>query len=160
MQDFLNSRKEFISEIYKIFSKLDEELVRMKPDKGWSPKEIIGHLIDSASNNHQRFIRAQFTRELIFEGYDQDEWVKVHNYQNADWQLLLSLWRDYNLLLIHALEHIPKEMLSIERIKHNCDMIAFNTVHKDVSVTLEYFIEDYFKHLKHHINQFRKLMGF
>jgi hypothetical protein len=29
------------------------------PDK-WSKKEILGHLIDSAANNHQRFIRAQY----------------------------------------------------------------------------------------------------
>jgi len=47
----------------------------------WSPKEIIGHLIDSASNNHQRFVRAQFTDELIFAGYEQEGWVRVQDYQ-------------------------------------------------------------------------------
>ena len=43
----------------------------------WSPKQVIGHLIDSASNNHRRFVRANFVDDLIFPGYDQETWVAL-----------------------------------------------------------------------------------
>jgi hypothetical protein len=51
----------------------------------WSAKQVIGHLIDSASNNHGRFVRAQFKDDLVFEGYDQEQWVDAQNYNAASW---------------------------------------------------------------------------
>jgi hypothetical protein len=40
---------------------IDEQTFSHKPAPGkWSKKEIPGHLVDSANNNHQRFLRAQF----------------------------------------------------------------------------------------------------
>src|SRR5580765_1589333 len=65
----------------------------------WSAKEIVGHLIDSASNNHQRFVRAQFTDDLVCAGYDQDSWVASQRYQSAPWDDLLALWVHFNLHL-------------------------------------------------------------
>jgi hypothetical protein len=32
----------------------------------WSAKQVMGHLIDSAFNNHQRFVRAQLSSSLSF----------------------------------------------------------------------------------------------
>ena len=59
---------------------------------GWSRKQVIGHLIDSASNNHQRFVRASLEESLDFPGYDQNGNVRVQSFQDADWDLLISLW--------------------------------------------------------------------
>ena len=59
----------------------------------WSPQEIIGHLVDSASNNHGRFVRAQLHDDLIFPGYDQEAWVRMQDYVSSDWVALIALWR-------------------------------------------------------------------
>src|SRR5580693_6344926 len=62
----------------------EDSSARPVPGK-WSKKEILGHLIDSAANNHQRFIRLQMARELTLPGYDQAGWVKANGYQQTSW---------------------------------------------------------------------------
>jgi len=126
----------------------------MKPENnGWSPKEIIGHLIDSASNNHQRFVRAQFKSDLIFVGYDQDDWVKVQNYQSAAWQSLLQLWYEFNIHLSRMIANVPDETLLLKRTSHNLDEIAWIPIAKSEPATLAYFIDDYIGHMQHHLKQ-------
>lgn len=132
-------------------SELQSETPRT-PGK-WSPKEIIGHLIDSASNNHQRFIRAQFKDDLIFDGYRQDDWVKVQNYQQEEWKQLVMLWKSFNLHILHAVAQIPDSVLTKKHFLHNLDERAFKPIPKDTPATLEYFIIDYVEHLKHHLRQ-------
>jgi DinB superfamily len=119
----------------------------------WSPKEIIGHLIDSAANNHQRFVRAQFTSDLVFPGYAQNEWVAVQHYQQAAWPALVQLWLSYNLHLLRIVARIPEAKLTELRHEHNLDQIAWQTVARSEATTLEYFIRDYINHLKHHLRQ-------
>jgi hypothetical protein len=68
---------------------------RPSPDR-WSKKKILGHLIDSACNNHQRFVRAQLEGGLTFPGYEQEGWVRCQGYGTADWPLLVELWAAYN----------------------------------------------------------------
>src|SRR5260370_37560428 len=70
---------------------------------GWSRKQVIGHLIDSASNNHQRFVRAVLQESLDFPGYEQDGCVRVQARQEADWELLVSLWAAYNRYIAHVI---------------------------------------------------------
>ena len=55
----------------------DAEAAKAPAPGKWSPKQVLGHLIDSASNNHQRFVRAQFTDDLVFAGYQQEPWVEA-----------------------------------------------------------------------------------
>src|SRR5271169_2790413 len=78
---------------------------------GWSRKQVIAHLIDSASNNHQRFVRAALQASLEFPGYDQEGNVRVQAPQDADWTLLVSLWADYNRYLAHIVAHLPASKL-------------------------------------------------
>ncbi len=130
----------------------EESAARRAPGK-WSAKEILGHLIDSAANNHQRFVRAQFTDELVFPGYEQQEWVAAQHYQQASWPSLIELWLNYNLHLLHLISHIPEAKLTTERRVHNLDRIAWQTVSRNEPVTLEYFIRDYIGHLQHHLRQ-------
>jgi hypothetical protein len=119
----------------------------------WSPKQIIGHLIDSAANNHQRFVRAQFTSDLVCPGYQQDAWVDVQKYNNESWPDLINLWAAYNLHLAHVVSVMDHHELTRSRDQHNLDQIAFKAVDKNTPTTLEYFIRDYVDHLQHHLNQ-------
>ena len=119
----------------------------------WSAKETIGHLIDSAANNHQRFVRAQFTDDLVFPGYVQDQWVSSQNYRDESWSELIQLWSSYNLHLVHVASAIPEDVLTKPRSRHTLDQIAFNLVDKNDPVTLEYLIRDYLDHLRHHLDQ-------
>ncbi|PYS75272.1 MAG: DinB family protein, partial [Acidobacteria bacterium] len=77
----------------------EEEASAPRAEGKWSPKEIVGHLIDSASNNHQRFVRAQFTDHLVFPAYEQEAWVRAQGYKDEPWPLLVELWRSFNLHL-------------------------------------------------------------
>ena len=153
-QSFLdNFRGILLSAEKRLLSLSETQAATPRAPGKWSPKEIIGHLIDSASNNHQRFIRAQFKNDLIFDGYEQDEWVKVQRYQQEEWKQLIALWKSFNLHLLHAIAQIPDSILKKEHTHHNLDERAFKPVLKEKSATLEYFIIDYVDHLKHHLRQ-------
>lgn len=153
MKDYLSEQKNYVNEIFVNLSSITEESASAKEPMKWSKKEIIGHLIDSASNNHQRFVRAQFKDDLIFPGYDQDEWVEVQDYQKISWQSLISLWKEFNLLIIHVSERIPEHILRQLREAHNLDSIAWKEIPAERPATLEYFIRDYFGHLRHHLDR-------
>lgn len=127
-----------------------ESIIKPAPDK-WSPKEIIGHLIDSASNNHQRFVRAQFKEDMIFEGYAQDEWVLVQAYQKRSWEELVELWAQFNLQIAHIMDSCSEEIRYREISIHNLHQIAFRRVAEADSSSLQYFMIDYISHLEHHI---------
>ncbi len=119
----------------------------------WLRKEVLGHLIDSAVNNHVRFVNAQFTSELVFQTYDQNLWVGVQNYKEEMWQDLITLWSNYNKHLIHLIDAIPEEILTEPREVHNLNEICFEKPMPDEPVTLEYLISDYFEHMQHHLIQ-------
>jgi len=119
----------------------------------WSSKQVLGHLIDSAANNHQRFVRAQFTDHLAFPGYDGDQWVDAQKYNDESWPDLIALWRAYNLHLLRVVSIVPERLLTQQRDKHTLDQIAFKTVGQSEPTTLEYLIRDYLDHLKHHLDQ-------
>ncbi len=109
---------------------------------GWSRKQLLGHLIDSASNNHQRFVRALLADSLEFPRYDQDGNVQVQAVQEADWLLLVSLWASYNRYLAHVIARIPPGKLEMV-----CRIGPYEPV------TLRYLAEDYLVHLLHHLGQ-------
>jgi hypothetical protein len=127
------------------------------PDK-WSIQEIVGHLIDSASNNHQRFVRAQWTTDLVFSGYDQDAWVASQRYADAPWLDLVVLFHAFNLHLARTMAAISQHDRKRPRHPHNLDQLAFRAVPADQPVTLEYFMRDYVEHLKHHLRQIEALL--
>jgi hypothetical protein len=109
---------------------------------GWSRKQVLGHLIDSASNNHQRFVRAALQTALDFPGYDQDGCVRVQAVEEADWTLLVSLWAGYNRYLAHVIAHLP-----VSKLETLC------RIGSDEPVTLRFLAEDYLRHLLHHLGQ-------
>jgi DinB family protein len=125
---------------------------KSSPDD-WSPIQILGHLIDSAANNHQRFVRAQFTDDLVFPGYEQEQWVRSQKYADESWPEVIQLWSSYNLHIHHLASVIPETILTKRRATHNLDQIAFKLVDKSEATTLEYLIRDYVDHLRHHLDQ-------
>ena len=120
---------------------------------GWSPIEVMGHLIDSATNNHQRFVHAQFTDDLVFADYEQDQWVSTQKYRDESWPDVIDLWSSYNLHLLHVVSVIPEDVLTKTRAQHTLDEIAFKDLDKNEPATLEFLIRDYVDHLHHHLNQ-------
>ena len=119
----------------------------------WSPREIIGHLIDSASSNHQRFVRAQFQDDLVFTGYDQDAWVAAQQYNDVPFDALLDLWSSFNRHIAHVMDAVPESVRLREHVRHNLDRIAWRTLPADRPATLDYFMRDYVDHLRHHLGQ-------
>lgn len=154
MQDALADFRRTIDEAAARLGALSEhEASRTRADGKWSAKQIIGHLIDSAANNHQRFVLAQLRDDLAFPGYQQEEWVSVQHYDEAEWPVLVALWRSYNLHLLHVMAHTPAAKLQTPCTQHTLDRIAWQTVSQSEPVTLAYLMRDYIGHLKHHLRQ-------
>ena len=153
-EQFLKDFRDTIVSAKARLSEIPETQSRQKssPDD-WSPAEVLGHLIDSAANNHQRFVRAQFTDDLVFSGYEQNQWVSSQKYSDESWSNVIQLWSAYNLHLLHVASVIPEDVLTKARSPHTLDQIAFKLVDKNDPATLEYLIRDYVDHLRHHLNQ-------
>ena len=124
-----------------------------RADGGWSPREIIGHLVDSASNNHQRFVRGQFQDTLVFPGYAQEDWVRAGQYQDAPWDDLVELWRTFNLQIARVMAATPDDVRCRESLTHNFDRIGFNAIPQGRPATLDHLMRDYVDHLEHHLQQ-------
>lgn len=120
----------------------DEEAgVKQAPGK-WSRKEILGHLIDSATNNYARFVRGQQAEYVELPAYNQDFWVAARRYQQEDWKTLVQLWKGLNRHIAAIFPLIPEEALG-----HIC------VIGPGAPVTLQYIAEDYLRHLQHHLDQ-------
>jgi hypothetical protein len=150
LADFRDTVDESAARLLSLSS--TEAAARPAPGK-WSPKEIIGHLIDSASNNHGRFVRAQLQDDLIFGGYEQADWVRVQGYQERPWADLVLLWQAFNHHIAHVMEATDPQALTRPRARHNLDALAWQPVSAGQPATLEYFMRDYVDHLKHHLRQ-------
>lgn len=153
-EQFLRNFRDTIVSATARLEEIPEEQSRSSSSADdWAPIEILGHLIDSAANNHQRFVRAQFTDDLVFPGYEQNQWISSQQYRDESWSDVIRLWNAYNLHLVHVVSVIPTEVLTKSRSPHTLDQIAFVLVDKNEPATLEYLIRDYLVHLKHHLNQ-------
>lgn len=137
-----------LENFYKRMQETDESICSIKlSDDKWTLKEMVGHLIDSASNNHQRFVRLQIDEKLEFPAYDPEKWNQVQKVNSLDWQLLISLWKNYNELLLHLIKNIDEKSLKNFWIKNT------------EQLTLEFIVNDYFRHLKWHLDLFEKRVG-
>jgi DinB superfamily len=137
-----------ISSLRKLIDHVPARLVRLPADRvaaksspsKWSAKEELGHLLDSAANNHQRIVRAQFENNLAMPGYAQNEWVAVNRYQQRDWNELIDVWEALNRQLLAAAESVPDAAWS-----HTLTIAA------SAPVSLQFVFEDYLAHMAHHL---------
>jgi hypothetical protein len=115
---------------------------------GWSVKEVLGHLLDSLSNNHQRLARYNANGDLAFPAYDQVQFVERGNYAAFDFDSLLSLWYAYNHFLLHMVASIPPG-----------EMASTITVGDRPTVTIADLVKDYFAHIEIHETQVRRIIA-
>lgn len=139
----LNRLMKLLEIIPPLLSEIPEEDFSLKINVNkWSKKEIVGHLIDSASNNHQRFIRTQCENiPTIF--YDQDNWNRLNHYHHLPGTHIIHFWTTYNQHLLEIIKRIPQE-----------DLLKQCNVGNNKIVTLQYLIDDYVQHVEHHLKQF------
>jgi hypothetical protein len=146
----LESRSDAAAELQKVLATVPSRLSATDDHDAslprivgkWSCKQILGHLIDSAANNHHRFVRAQIEKSLDMPGYTQNEWVSTQIYQQRNWNDMVTLWASYNQHILHLILTAPAEHLTIP-----CKVAG------DESGSLEFLMVDYVAHLEHHLNQ-------
>ncbi|MGA7245412.1 MAG: DinB family protein [Terracidiphilus sp.] len=109
---------------------------------GWTRKQIVGHLLDSATNNRQRFVRATSDGSFNGPNYVQDAWVAAHGYADQPWGTLLGWWEAEHEILMAVVDRIPDSRLD-----------AACVMDEDAPVTLRFLIEDYVAHQRWHLKQ-------
>lgn len=119
----------------------EEAAIRRAGADSWSGKEELGHLIDSAVNNHLRFVRSSLEGGFDGPPYQQDDWVRAHGYHEWRWQALIDTWRHHNSALVHVVKRVPQDRLAASCI-----------IGGGEPVTLRFLIEDYILHMQHHLD--------
>ena len=112
---------------------------------GWTRKQLVGHLLDSAANNRQRFVRAAVDGAYAGPSYAQEAWVAAHGYDSQEWETLLRWWLAEHEILASVVDRIGEE-----RLEASC------TVGDNAPVTLRFLVEDYLAHHRHHVEQMEK----
>jgi hypothetical protein len=141
MRQIARQLHDIVAELEPRLSRITEAEVACRPaPEQWSKKEILGHLIDSAANNHQRFVRAVVHAADRFPAYDQEAWVRIQRYNETPWSRLVAFWTAYNMHLVHVIEGIPREAESCA-----CH------IGKPEPVPLGDVVRDYLCHLRHHL---------
>jgi hypothetical protein len=120
----------------------EADVTRDRGPGKWIKKEILGHLIDSAANNHQRFVRAQAADPFVAPGYDQRAWVSAHGYRDRPWSELLDLWAALNRHVAYVIASVPPE-----RLQTRC------VIGDNEPESLAWWMRDYVRHLRHHLAQ-------
>jgi len=121
--------------------RISEEKSTHRPAPGkWSKKEELGHLIDSAANNHQRFVRMQIENNLSLLQYKQDDWVKLQRYHSLAWREIVQLWQVYNTHLLHIMKHIDESKMG-----------NVGTFPEYGTKTLQFLLDDYVDHMELHL---------
>ena len=140
VQKVIDGLRHLLREVPEKLTQFSEQEVNSKPTpEKWSKKEILGHLCDSCFNNIQRIVRVQY-EDRPFIIYDQDEWVKIQNYQNRDIYEVLDLWKNLHKQFIQVLKNFPE--------KHLDAKLDWGS-----EVTARFVITDYLDHQHHHLKQ-------
>ncbi|MBN1820030.1 MAG: hypothetical protein JXR31_02220 [Prolixibacteraceae bacterium] len=114
-------------------------------------KQIVGHMVDSASNNTHRVVHLQYQESpFYFPNYatfgNNDRWIAIQDYQNEDWKTLVQLWKYSNLHYAHIIKNIDPEKLDNEWIAS-----------PDVNIPLKDMVVDYLRHLDLHLSEIQSL---
>jgi mannose-6-phosphate isomerase-like protein (cupin superfamily) len=154
MQDYVRRLRQLVTDATpRLLALGDEASTRPRAPGKWPPRAIVGHLLDSATNNHRRFVLAQLHDTLTFDGYAQDRWVRVQDYAHAPWTELVTAWSGMNLVLAHVMAAAPESVRRASHADHNLDQIGFAPMDPNRPATLDDLMRDYVAHLDHHLQQ-------
>lgn len=154
MDNYLKAQYQNILNIQKKLLVIDEQQASLRPsDNKWSIKEVVGHLIDSAINNHQRFVLMQIQDNLVFAGYDQNKWALLQNYQSREFKSLVETWAVLNLNCVKALQNVNPALWHKTFEEHSFATISWQKLNQSQPATINYLVMDYFEHMMHHLKQ-------
>lgn len=149
VEDIINAINHWIEALPKEYNSMSEteRSNRPLPNK-WSKKEILGHLCDSAINNIERFVKIQYTEQpYVIQSYNQEQWVRIQNYQERPLDEIVSLFQNLNKQVINIIMNIPAEKLT-----YLCEI-------GNTQKTLQWLIQDYLNHMEQHINKQILIIG-
>ena len=139
-----------IDEAARLFAGVDEARTTVRPAPGkWCAREVLGHLIDSACNNHRRFVLAHDPEMKQWEAYQQDPWVQAQDYAGEPWRDLVALWTAYNRHLARVMAITPAAIAT--RGAASAD--------GSQQLSVAFIMDDYVTHVMHHLAQLRTLLG-
>ena len=136
-----------------VLIKLSEDTISLRRNsQNRTIKQIMGHIIDSASNNTHRIVHLQYQPSpLIFPNYatfgNNDRWIAIQDYQNEDWNNLVQLWKYSLLHFIHVIKNINTDKLNNEWISG-----------PGTKVTLKSMTIDFPVHLNLHLSEINELI--
>ncbi len=153
MNEFIPTNKEIVQIVniwYPKLLSLSEEVIDLKRGgEDWSIRLILGHLIDSASNNLQRIINLQYQPSpAMYPDYVNHDWLRIQNYEGENWQNMVQLWKYINLHIAHVIENVNPDKLE------NIWITA-----KGEKISLREMIVHYLSHLEHHLERIEELAG-
>jgi len=156
MNEFENNNEEIIRLVNEweaiLWVLTEETITQRRNSQSRNIKQILGHMVDSASNNTHRIIHLQYQpNPLIFPDYanlgNNDRWIAIQNYQTEDWGNLIQLWKYTNLHFVHVVRNVNREKLDNEWITALGE-----------KVSLKNMISDYLRHFQLHLNEITELM--
>jgi hypothetical protein len=137
----LSSLRVLLNELPDRLKHIPASRVETKPAPNkWSPKQELGHLLDSALNNHRRIVLIQLENNPALSSYDGERWVELQRYHERDWNELVQLWRALNQQFLAAAEAVPESNWS-----RTC------TIGDSQALTLRFVVDDYVDHMMHHL---------
>ena len=144
----VNSFRIMLQETPPRLAKISSEAAGHRPDsKSWSPKQELGHLLDSGIMNHQRLLRVLKEDNPTLPGYDADFCEAAHHYQSRTWQELIEACRTLNAHFLWAVEGVGDADW-----QRPC-------VFDGKPATLEFLVTDYIRHAQHHLEHIRDSAG-
>lgn len=155
MKEFIENNQELLHLINEWEPKLlllsNDVISQRRNSQNRTIKQILGHLVDSASNNTHRIVHLQYQKSpLNFPNYatngNNDRWIAIQNYQDEQWITLVQLWKYTNLHIIHVIENVNNEKLDNEWESGS------------TSVSLKSMIIDYLGHFKLHLKEIDELI--
>ncbi len=113
-------------------------------DGEWTLRDMVAHLVDSFTNNHQRIVRLQLESRIAFPAYEAEAWRSVQRVESLEYRFICDLWRANNLYLLAVIEGIDESTLGN----------VWET--EQGPKTLEFLVRDYFRHLEWHVDFFER----
>jgi len=133
---------------------LPEEIIRDRKNiQNRSIRQILGHLVDSASNNTHRIVHLQYRENpMTFPNYatfgNNDRWIAIQDYQHENWYNLVQLWKYANLHLLHVIRNVELTKLENQWISG-----------EDKLISLRENIDGYLPHFELHLKEMEELIG-